>query len=206
VILYLVRHGETAYNRDGLALGQRDVPLTAFGEQQGLAVARRLSQQPISHIYSSPLQRCLAVARAIGEGRDVAVECRDELLELDAGETEGLTFAVMRERYAGFLREWVGPDGHTARMPGGERLADVEARLAPFLANLQATRPHEAVALVAHNFVIRIALTKLLGLDITAFRSMAVDVASVSTLRIRDDGSVLVKSLNDHCYLGGLEP
>jgi broad specificity phosphatase PhoE len=206
VILYLVRHGETAYNRDGLALGRMDVPLTARGERQGAAVAARLANEPLTHVYSSPLVRCILTAQSIVDGRGVPLECRDELVELDVGESEGLTFPVMRERYAAFLTEWAGPDGHNARMPGGERLADVDARLAPFLDDLRRRRPHEAVAIVAHNFVIRIALTRLLGLELAAFRSIHIDVASLTTLRIRDDGSVLVKSLNDHCYTDGLEP
>jgi broad specificity phosphatase PhoE len=206
VIVYFVRHGQTAYNRDGLGLGRHDVELTDLGRRQVQSVARRLAREPMSHIYSSPLARCLDTAKAIAGERGIAIESRDELVELDIGETEGLPFAEMRTRYAEFLREWAGPDGHEARMPGGERLRDLEERLVPFLEGLQDARPHDAVAIVSHNFVIRIALARLLGLELPAFRSILVDVASVSTVRVRDDGSVLVRALNDRCFLNELEP
>jgi broad specificity phosphatase PhoE len=205
VIIYFVRHGETAHNRDGLALGRADVPLTEAGRQQAAAAARRLAALPLDHIYTSPLARCAATAEALAGERGITVEARDELLELDVGETEGLTFQVMRDRYAGFLGEWAGPEGHLARMPGGERLVDVEERVMPFLDRLRRERPHAAVAVVSHNFVIRLAIARLLGLPAQAFRSIAADVASVSTLRARDDGSVSVRSLNDRCHISHLE-
>jgi broad specificity phosphatase PhoE len=205
VIIYLVRHGETAYNRDGLALGRADVPLTEAGRRQAAAVASRLAGRPLDHIYTSPLLRCTATAEAIAGERGISIEPRDELIELDVGETEGLVFPAMRERYAGFLREWAGPEGHLVRMPGGERLVDVEARLLPFLERMRTDRPHGAVAVVSHNFVIRVAVARWLGLPVSAFRSIAADIASVSTLRAREDGTIVVRSLNDRCHVAELE-
>jgi broad specificity phosphatase PhoE len=206
VIVHFVRHGETAYNRDGLGLGRADAPLTDLGRRQAEAAASRLANEPVEHIYTSPLLRCSATARAIAGERNIPIDARDALLELDVGHTEGLTFQAMREQYAPFLKDWGGPQGHTARMPGGEALVDVEARLAPFLESLREARPHEVAVVVSHNFVIRIAIAKLLGLEISAFRAIGADVGSISTVRLRNDGSVMVRSLNDRCHARGLEP
>ena len=112
MIIHLVRHGETAYNRDGLGLGRFDVPLTDLGERQAAAVGRRFLDVPLDAIFTSPLVRALSVARAIAGERPVAVQPRDELIEMDVGQTEGLTFAAMRECYPDFLKGWAGPDGH----------------------------------------------------------------------------------------------
>ena len=65
MIVYLVRHGETAYNRDGLGLGRRNEPLTAFGQQQAAAVGSRFSTVSLDAIFTSPLDRCRSVANAI---------------------------------------------------------------------------------------------------------------------------------------------
>ena len=199
MILYLVRHGETRYNRDGLGLGRRNEPLTPLGQEQATAVGTRFQAVALDAIYSSPLGRCRSVAAAIAGERGVAVEPRDELIEMDVGETEGLTFAAMREQYGPFLKEWAGAAGHTIAMPGGESLLDVEARLVPFLAELHALS-HEAVAVVSHNFVTRLLLCRALGLGPEAFRTLNVDLASVSTLLLRD-GRVFVRALNDTCHL-----
>lgn len=201
MILYLVRHGETGYNRDGLALGRADVPLTELGERQAAAAGARLAGQPLARILSSPLTRALSTARAIAGERGVPIEVCHELIEMDIGETEGLSFVEMRERHAGLLQEWAGPGGHATTMPGGENLEGVDMRLAALLESLRA-EPSEALAVVSHNFVLRVMLCRLLGLELSAFRSMSVDLASISSLSIRN-GRIAVRSLNDCCHLEG---
>jgi len=202
VILYLVRHGETTYNRDGLALGQADVPLTELGERQAAALGAKLAGERLDRILTSPLARAAITARAIAGERSVPVEVRDELTEMDVGETEGLPFPEMRARYGELLVAWVGPEGHRVVMPGGESLVDVDARLAPLLTELLRDEA-EGIAVVAHNFVLKALTCRLLGLELAAFRSIATDLASVSTLSIRGD-RVTMRSLNDCCHLESL--
>lgn len=199
MILYLVRHGETTYNRDGLALGQADAPLTETGHRQVGAVVARLSAEPLERILSSPLSRALTLANAIAGERATLVEARPELIELDVGSTEGTTFTDMRQRHAELLREWAGPEGHRTTMPGGESLADLDRRLAPLMEELLA-EPWEAVAVVSHNFVLRVMLCRLLGMELSAFRTMSVDLASISSLVVRNE-RVTIRSINDCCHL-----
>jgi len=199
VNLYLVRHGETAYNRDGVALGREDVPLTAFGERQAAAVADALVDQPMDRIYTSPLQRALATAAALARGRDVQPEVRPELIELDAGDAEGLTFPELRARFGGFLSEWAGPQGHEAVMPGGESIRDLDRRIEPFVEELRRAEAG-AAAVVSHNFVLRVLACRLMGLDAASFRSLVFDVASISAFSI-NPGRVVVLRLNDVCHL-----
>ena len=203
VVLHVVRHGQTAYNRDGLGLGRADVPLTALGRRQAAAAAARLAHEPLTAIFSSPLTRCLETARAIAGERDIPIEPRPELIELDVGETEGLTFAVMRERFAPFLREWAGDAGHHTPMPGGESLADVDLRVGSFLEQVRGvTGP---VAVVTHNFVTRLLVCRALGLEPSAFRTIGIDLASITTV-VLGENRALVRRLNDRCHLDTLEP
>ncbi|MGI8926155.1 MAG: histidine phosphatase family protein [Tepidiformaceae bacterium] len=202
MIIYLVRHGETAYNRDGLGLGRADVPLTELGQRQALAVAARLAEVPLDRVFSSPLERALSVARAIAGERGVPLDVRAELTEMDVGETEGLTFPEMRERHAPFLAEWRGPGGAAAVMPGGESLSAVDVRLQPFYSALRGTAA-DAVAVVSHNFVLRLLLCHLLGLELGAFRSFLLGLASVSMLSL-ERGEATLRLLNDSCHLDGL--
>ncbi len=202
MIIYLVRHGETAYNRDGFGLGRMDVPLTERGQAQAHAVGRRLASAPITHVYTSPLDRAASVARAIA-GERTAIIPRDELIEMHVGETEGLTFPVMRERHAAFLREWGGESGHVAVMPGGgESIVAVAERVAPFIEELLGSGL-ETAAVVSHNFVLRVAVCQLLGLPVSSFRTIAFDLASITTVQI-ERGRVGVHSLNDTCHIADL--
>ncbi|MGE5597446.1 MAG: histidine phosphatase family protein [Hyphomicrobiales bacterium] len=200
--LHLLRHGKTTYNRDSLGLGRMDVGLTRLGEAQSLAAARRLAREPITRVFSSPLRRARFMADEIAAARGIEVEIRDELIEMDVGHTEGLTYAAMHERHADFMRAWTRPGFETVRMPGGESLAGVAERLRPFAADLRAL-DEPAVAVVSHNFITKLLICELLGLQPAAFRAVAVDVASMCTFVLRN-GRVSVAALNDSCHLDSL--
>jgi broad specificity phosphatase PhoE len=203
VIVHLIRHGETDHNSGGLTLGRADVPLNERGRRQAAALGARFADQPLGAIYASPLVRAHETARAIAGERDIPLYVRDELLEMDVGETENITFAELRERYPDFLLEWGGDSPEAARMPGGETLAEVSARLDPFLADLRAIT-HDHIAVVSHNFVLKVMLCRLLDLNLGSFRAFATDVASLSTVVLRD-GRVSIRVLNDRCHLEALE-
>ncbi|MCC6381776.1 MAG: histidine phosphatase family protein [Dehalococcoidia bacterium] len=203
MILYLVRHGETAYNRDSLGLGRADVALTDRGLHQAAALGARFATLTLDRVLTSPLLRARQTAGAIAGERGLSIDVRDELLELDVGETEGMHLPQLRERYPEFLAAWLGPEAASVRMPGGESLADVAARLAPLVLELQGMGDEE-VAVVSHNFVTKVLICLCLGLPLTAFRSFATDVASVTTLRLRGTRA-LVTSLNDRCHLDPVE-
>lgn len=202
MIIHLVRHGETAYNQQGLALGRADVPLTPLGEQQAAAAGRALAGHAIDQIFTSPLERAAMTARAVAAEKGTAIEVRDELLEMDVGITEGLAFGVLREKHAEFLLEWAGPNGHEAVMPGGESLVDVAARVEPFVEEIR-RQQYDQVVVVSHNFVQRILFCRLVGLPVASFRSVVFDVASVSTLSLINN-RVSILRLNDNCHLKSL--
>lgn len=204
VILYLVRHGQTAHNRDRLGLGRADVPLTPLGRLQAEAVGTRLGAESINRIFASPLSRAYETANAIAAFQDAPVELRHELIEMDVGVTEGMTFPEMRKQHPGFLELWASDKSADAVMPSGESLRDVAARLNPFVDELL-TLPDAAIAIVSHNFVIKLLFCRLLGLELTHFREITVDLASLTAITIHS-GRVNVRVLNDCCHLRLLEP
>ncbi|HEX6910165.1 MAG TPA: histidine phosphatase family protein, partial [Longimicrobium sp.] len=96
-VLYLVRHGETAWNRTGRLQGSRDLPLNEAGRRQAAALAEHFRARSISAAYSSPLRRARETAGAILAGRDVPVQVLPDLAEMRCGAWEGLD-AAERER------------------------------------------------------------------------------------------------------------
>lgn len=197
--LYLVRHGETTHNEGGRGLGREDVELTPLGEQQVRLVSEKLASRHVDRVLSSPLSRAAIMAEAIGSAVGRTVELRDELIELDVGDTEGITYAEMRERFPDFMHAWAGDDPTEITMPGGESLADLAVRTASLIEEIHGWH-EETVVAVAHNFVIKVLLCQLLGLPLSNFRRFQVDLASVSALSLRD-GRAAVLSLNDVCHI-----
>lgn len=198
--LFLVRHGETEYNRQNLALGQEDVPLNETGLRQAEALGRALSGEALGAVYASPLERAVRTAEAIAtpHGLDVVIE--DGLIEMDVGEMDGLPFPEVREKFPAFIERWLGPDGPTERMPGGERLIDVRDRADAALSAIVERHDGERVCLVSHNFVILSLLTQLMGLELAGFRRLSHSVAAITRIEWRR-GAPVVVTLNDTCHL-----
>lgn len=201
--IHLIRHGETAHNRSRIGLGLEDVPLTALGEAQAAALATYLANRPLDSIHCSPLQRAAMVAERLANDRHCRPEVRRELIELDVGETEGMEFPIMRAKYPEFMARWAAGDT-TVRMPGGESIDDVVARLRPYVDSLRALEA-ESIAVVSHNFITKLLVCLLLDLPIVNFRNLQVDLASVTTISIPANGRSMLMVLNDTCHLLHLE-
>jgi broad specificity phosphatase PhoE len=200
VILYLVRHGETDHNRNSLALGRADVPLNDRGISQAARLGDALATEPISAIYSSPLARALQTAEAVASRRGARVQIRPGLIEMDIGETDGLTFPEVRERFPGLLETWITDDGPRQPMPGGERLVDVQKRAWDCVQSLATLHANDTICAVTHNFVILSVLTTALGVDLAGFRRLRHGVAAISVLDV-GPARVRVRRMNDTCHL-----
>jgi broad specificity phosphatase PhoE len=198
--LILVRHGETDSNKASLALGRADIELNETGRWQAQRLADALQTEPIAAVYSSPLRRALDTARAIAERHDLAVEVDEDLIEMDIGEMEGLTFQQVRERHPQFVQAWLGSGAAYQPMPGGESLLDVQERAWRALERICGSGERETVVVVAHNFVILTILCRVLGLELAEFRRLRHSVAAVSVLNVHD-GQIMVLRLNDTCHL-----
>lgn len=201
--IHLVRHGQTPYNRDNLGLGRTDAPLTELGERQAELAAGRLAELNVGQMFTSPLQRAANLADIAATSLSIeAVRC-DELLEMDVGDTEGVPFLELRKQNPEFFKAWGGPGALQARMPGGESLEELDARLTPFMPRLEHDEGSD-IAVVSHNFVLRALLCRLMGVGLESFRSFNIDLASITTVA-RDRGGFHVESINDVSHLANLE-
>jgi probable phosphoglycerate mutase len=202
--LILVRHGETDYNRNGLALGQCDVPLNETGLRQAAALEFALASDKIAAIYASPLSRTMATAAAIANPHSLIVAPEERLIEMDIGKIEGMTGSEMVKQHPDLIENWGGAKGPTYRMPGSEeRLVDVQARARAAMEEILTRHPDETVVAVTHNFVILSTLAWLIGVELADFRRLRQSVAGISRVELRP-GSAQVITLNDTCHLAGV--
>jgi broad specificity phosphatase PhoE len=199
--LILVRHGETAHNRDNITLGRADVPLNERGRAQARAIAASFTRPPDA-VYASPLARARATAGAISAATGVAAVDEPALIEMDVGEMEHLSGAELRERHPDFLRAWMSGDPADVRMPGGESLRDVQERTWACIERLASGHGGATVVAVTHNFVISMVACRAVGLPIAGFRSLRAAVASKSVIDLREGRNALVR-FNDVAHLLG---
>ena len=89
--VYLVRHGETDWNRQGRLQGQEDIPLNEKGRAQALACGRELEKTRFQEIFTSPLSRARETAEKIAQFQACPVSQDTGLLERDYGVLSGLT-------------------------------------------------------------------------------------------------------------------
>jgi probable phosphoglycerate mutase len=144
--LYMLRHGETAWNTERRMQGTKNSDLTERGRAQALAMGRalkaELAREPGPTIFlRSPLGRVRETSEIIGRelGLDPAA-WRDDarLAELSYGDWEGFSWKEIEARRPNALADWkADPQGFTP--PGGESHADLRARSAAVLADIAAS-------------------------------------------------------------------
>lgn len=198
--LLLVRHGETTCSADNVYRGRSDMPLSRLGRRQAECLARRLSCEEITAIYSSPLVRASEMAAAIGRLSGPAPVIDEDLNDLDCGDWEGLSDDEVRAQYPELRRKWLSSP-HLVRLPGGEALDDVSARVSRVLERVCGGAG--VVVLVSHRVIIKSAVCLLLGLDNSRFWDIAVDVAGLTEFRCSGERRVLVRH-NDTGHLDAL--
>jgi alpha-ribazole phosphatase len=184
--LLLLRHGETAWNRERRYQGWKDTPLSAAGHQQAEAVARELKEHPFAAVYSSPLQRARETAAPIASAHGLEVLTDPAFKELAFGEWEGLTLDEARTRDAKLYEGWAKTP-HLVSPPGAETLAQARERVLAGLERLRAGHRDEVVCLVAHGIPVRILILEALGLGLDRIWTLHSAPTGISELEFRDD-------------------
>jgi probable phosphoglycerate mutase len=162
--LVLVRHGETASNRERRFQGY-DVPLSAIGRQQAERVAARLGDAgPADALYTSDLARAAETAATIAARLGQVPVVERALRELDVGDLKGRLHREFEEEYPGGYEGWIA-DGGTPRLPGpaGESLDDLVGRAVPVLMRLLARHRGERVIVVSHGLTLGVLLAHAHG-------------------------------------------
>lgn len=196
----IVRHGQTAWNKEERFRGRADLPLDETGLCQVDAAARRIAAQyQPAAILASPLQRTMQTASPIADACGLAAQADDRLLDLDYGTFSGLRPSEAEALYPQLYRTWIEAP-HLVRFPQGESLDDVRARLEELTDQALRRYPDRQIILVSHLVVCRILLCSLLGLPSSYFWRFQVDPASLSVVAIEGERARLVTA-NDTCHL-----
>jgi broad specificity phosphatase PhoE len=205
VELTLVRHGQSAANRDGILQGQVDSPLSELGRRQARQLGAWLAQREMvwDAVYCSPLSRARDTAALITErlGRTAPVEDAD-LAEINAGTMQGKTGPVLRAEHPSFYARGLDGLGDYSEF-GGESYDAVQARARRFIAML--TERHgvaaERVLVVSHGGLM-FQLTKLLICEpVPRVMLLKFGNCSVTRLNVRERRGTYIAEIEWHLPL-----
>lgn len=198
--ILLVRHGETAWNREGRYQGRTDIPLSETGQAQVAALGVRLASVPIVKAFASPLSRAKNTAEAILAGRtQTPLWLEAGLLEISHGDWEGQLATDVEISHAEMFGVWrTSPGRSSPAGPKAETLGDVEARAWPVLEKACAELgPDDTALIAAHDAVNRVILCRVLGLPLERVWSFRQAPASLNVLAGPSIAELQVVRLND---------
>ncbi len=179
--VFLIRHGQTAWSRTGRHTGRTDIPLDPEGERDAELIGARLQAERFVLVLTSPSSRALETCRLAGFGN--AAQTRDDLMEWDYGDYEGLTTAQIRERRPSWS---LFSDG----CPDGEDAAAVGERADRVVAEIDGVEG--GVAIFSHGHLLRVLAARWLTLPPSDGRLFALSTSSVSILGYERETRVLL--------------
>ncbi|HEV8586892.1 MAG TPA: histidine phosphatase family protein [Methylomirabilota bacterium] len=194
-LIYLLRHGEVAQANPRRFIGHLDVPLSARGEAQCRAQARRLAGAPIAALYTSDLVRARHSGAIIGAPHGLTPTEMPALREMAMGRWEGLTADEIRAREPAAFDDWMARIGEFP-FPEGESVPDLIARAGPAFDAIVAQSPGPAIAIVAHGGTNRALLCRALGLPLARLLAFGQDYGTLNVLERHGD-AWLLRRLNE---------
>ncbi len=201
VRLLLARHGQTEWHRDNRYVSRTDIGLNETGYEQARTLARRAEAEEVDLVLSSPLGRARLTAEPAAEVRGLQPQTDERLRELDFGRWEGRTFSEIRDEGPESVERFEESAEHG--FPGGEPLEEGADRVLEVFADLHRSHAGKTVLVVAHNTLLRLALCRMLGIELGQYRRLMPRVVNgaVSEVRFGERGGALY-SFNDAGGLG----
>jgi len=200
--IYLVRHGQTAWNREEVFRGRADIPLNETGRKEALLTGECLKKVKAGAIYSSPLSRAVETAEAISRYQGKEVLISDGLIDIDFGRWQGVSHEEVKEKFGDLYRQWKDSP-HLVRFPGGESLEDVRKRVLRGIDEILPDHGDETLVMVSHRVVNKTLLCGLLGLDNSHFWQIGQDTGCINILEFGE--GFTLRRLNDTSHLVAIE-
>lgn len=207
----LVRHGRTAANADGILAGQTPgIGLDDTGREDAQAIAGRLAALPLAEVVTSPLDRTVQTAAAIGRAQQPAIRPRRDrgLIECGYGSWTGQPLKTLAKEP---LWKVVQMHPSAVRFPDGESMPEMQLRAVATLRRWDATvaaehGPQAVWAAVSHGDVIKSVLADALGMHLDSFQRIVVAPGSVSVVQYADLRPFVLHVNDLGSDLSGLKP
>jgi probable phosphoglycerate mutase len=198
-VTHLLRHGQTEHTPERRFSGRNELPLSRTGRAEAEAAAERAKGLGIEVVVASPLRRTRETAEIVAAALGLPIEFDRDLVELDFGDIEGLTFDEAAAKHPLAARRFLGDV--TVAAPGGESIADVSTRVARARRRILSDHAGRTVLVVSHVTPIKLLLAAGLGTGDEVVHRVFLDAASLCTVTWSSDGRASVRSVNDTAHL-----
>jgi len=185
--LFLIRHGETEWNKTGQIMGEQPIPLTPVGQAQAQRLSEVLQGNRFTALYSSPVHRAKQTAETLASSIQLPVVEDRGLTEINVGEWVGRFWKELAED---LTRRNFYAHPKDARPPGGETLAEVQTRSVAVTERAMKAHPDAPssdarMVFVTHADVVRTIIGHYLQWDLNTIRQVRIDHASLTALHIQ---------------------
>ncbi len=197
--VYLIRHGQTVWNKEMKYQGHSDTALTEEGLRQARQVAQRFANEKIAAVYASDLSRAYNTAEAIAGKHGLPVATLPALREINFGVWEGLTYTAINEKWSDDMRVlYTTPDELV--IPGGETFRQLKERAGNAMDSLVKNHPDETIAVVSHGGTIRTILCAILNIHLNHVWNIRQDNTAVNIIDYYSEKTI-VSLVNDAHHL-----
>jgi probable phosphoglycerate mutase len=198
-VTHLLRHGQTEHTPERRFSGRNDLPLSRTGRAEAKAAAARAAELGIEFVVASPLRRTRETAEIVAATLGLPVAFDEDLVELDFGDIEGLTFEEAAGKHPLTARRFL--EDVTVAAPGGESVADVGTRVSRARRRILSTHAGRTVLVVSHVTPIKLLLAAGLGVGEEVVHRVFLEAASLCTVTWSSDGRASVRLVNDTAHL-----
>lgn len=156
--IYVIRHGETDWNKNHRFQGRTDIKLNDLGREQAARLRPLLQQLQIESVYSSPLLRALETAEIATQDIRVTIQKDERLQETNIGDAEGLTMDELLLKYGDdSLLKWRSYDERLLdfSFPNGESKREMMYRVRQAFLDIAQNSNRNSIAIFAHGMVMR---------------------------------------------------
>lgn len=176
---YLIRHGETEWNKRGIYQGWTDIPLSETGKKQAESLGKRFLKMPLDALYVSPLQRAIHTAEFVAKSSDVPLVIDDHFKEINFGEWEGSSVPQLSEKYGKSFTDFFD-NPFDVSFPGEGSFDCVRKRSVKGFMELLEKHRGEKVAIVSHGGLLRVLMMSLMGMDNSFYRKTWLSNTSIT--------------------------
>jgi len=203
-MIFLIRHGQTEWNKALVFRGRKDIPLSTEGKTQAARTGKYLGRRKIYRIFTSPLMRAVDTANEIAKESHCDVRILESLTDINFGDWEGKTLEWVKQNdpeifslFRSHPEKVVFPNGESLDSCCNRAFDGFSTELHRL--SIEHTDDVDCV-FVTHRVVLKLLLLRAMGLSSSSFWKLQVDTCGLSELDFIDN-TFIIKRINSVCHL-----
>ena len=197
--IFIIRHGETAWNRGQIFRGTYDIPLNENGKQQARLAAQSLKNVKIHAAYTSPLSRAKESAEIITNSHGISPVIHNGFIDMDYGEWTGKENSEVAKIWPDDHAAWT-KNPHTVRPPGGTTLKEIFNNSFTAMEKLAKKHNGETIAIFSHRVVNKVLIIGALSFRLEQFPFVIQGNCCINEIEKTPNG-YLIHSINDVSHI-----